>query len=151
MKRIERTGVAWAVVTLVALVPGSVLAQGSSPAGPAALSGGSGEATPLVTEEATGEEALRDGEVPWRGSQVILGQAVSALSLDRSAELTYNPYYAMSLVFAPMWWATDWLALRGQFALAWEVTNSDITTREDEIWASDLTLGASVPEVWTVP
>jgi hypothetical protein len=88
---------------------------------------------------------------PWRGSYLGYRNAVSAITFDRGAELTYNPYYAMGLVIAPRWWLADVLVLSADLALMREITDADDTTERGETLVGDLTVGIAAPDFYTVP
>jgi hypothetical protein len=90
-------------------------------------------------------------KVPWRGSQLVLRNALSAVSLDRSAEQTYNPYYAMTWSFRPWWWFGDRLFVRAQLDVIHELTEPDETTFEREALLDDLRLVAGGSGLWTIP
>ena len=90
-------------------------------------------------------------KAPWRYSQLIYRNAVNLPSFDRGAELTYNPYYAMTLGFRGQWWFNQRLYLRVSFALTRELTESDLTTDSGEIWPSDTTLRAGAYRLYTIP
>jgi hypothetical protein len=89
--------------------------------------------------------------VPWRGSQVVLRNAVTAISLDPSAEQTYNPYYAMVWSFRPWWWFGDRLYVRAQLDVIHELTEPDETTYRNEALLDDLHLVLGGAELWRVP
>jgi hypothetical protein len=82
---------------------------------------------------------------PWRGSEVAYRNTVTATSLDRSAELTYNPYWAMSLELAPRYAFGSIWNLSASLEVSHELTEADDTTLDNETLLSDLglRLGAS--------
>jgi hypothetical protein len=90
-------------------------------------------------------------KVSWRGSQLVLRNALSAISLDRSAEQTYNPYYAMTWSFRPWWWFGDKFFVRAQLDVIHELTEPDETTFEREALLDDLRLVAGGSGLWTIP
>jgi hypothetical protein len=90
-------------------------------------------------------------KVPWRGSQVVLRNALSAISLSRSAEQTYNPYYAMTWGFRPWWWFVDWLYVRADLEVVHELTEADETTYANEALLEDLHLAVGGSGLWTIP
>jgi len=95
--------------------------------------------------------AVSSQKVPWRGSQLVLRNALSAISLDRSAEQTYNPYFSMTWSFRPWWWFTDQLYVRAQLDVVHELTEADETTYEGEALLDDLYLVVGGAGLWTVP
>lgn len=89
--------------------------------------------------------------VPWRGSQLVLRNALSAISLDRSAEQTHNPYFAMTWSLRPWWWFTDVIYARAQLDIIDELTDADETTYEGETLVDDLYLVVGGSGIWTIP
>ena len=86
--------------------------------------------------------ALRAEEpAPWRGSNMLYRNAASAISLDEGADLTYNPYYAMTLQFSPRWWFGKYVGLSADADITREITESDDTTRAGEWWLGDVQAG----------
>ncbi len=73
----------------------------------------------------------------WSGSSISVGQAVSTLSFDPSAELDYNPYYAVTLGIAPNWAWNQWVYTSARLSLSREITQANARNRGDEIWLSD--------------
>ena len=69
----------------------------SAPARAAPGDGGDGQdpqaAGQLRQASLFADQASRD---PWRGSQAVLRNALSAITLDPGAEQTYNEYFAMT-------------------------------------------------------
>lgn len=95
--------------------------------------------------------ATGSSRVPWRGSQLVLRNAVSAISLDPSAEQTYNPYYAMTWSLRPWWWFTDQYYIRANLDLVHELTEADDTTYQGELLLGDLGLTLGGSDLWTIP
>ncbi|MBI3183256.1 MAG: hypothetical protein HYZ28_14050 [Myxococcales bacterium] len=75
---------------------------------------------------------------PWRGSVATYGHAATALSLSKSAEPFYNPFYGHRLELQPEWHFGQQLFLRGKLELSQELTLSDETTYRHEVVWSDL-------------
>lgn len=88
---------------------------------------------------------------PWDGSSLSLRNSTSAISLDRGAQLTYDPLYSMTLGFDPRWQFTERLYARGHFDLSRELTRSNWTTDARQYIASDVTFGAGMSNIVTVP
>lgn len=112
-------------------------AEGSSSAEAGAEVG----ASPDIALEAAAPAAK---PAVWRNSLFVYENAMSAYSFDKSAELTYNPYYVMSYRFAPRFYLYKGLSMRLDWTLEQELTNSDSTTKKHELFWSDL----SVDFVW---
>jgi hypothetical protein len=100
-----------------------------------------GQARAAEVEPAKAAEAKN----PWRGSAITYEHSFSALSLDKSAEPDYNPYYAQSLMLRPEWHFGDNLYLRGGLSFEQELTDSDETNVKREVVVSDLTIDAGGP------
>jgi hypothetical protein len=92
-----------------------------------------------------------DLSAPWRGSQVVFRNSFSINSLDRSAELTYNPYYAMSWSFRPRWWFDDHVFVRAGIDITRELTEADETTYSGEAVIGDLALVGGISKFLSVP
>ncbi len=90
-------------------------------------------------------------KAPYRDSEVIYRNVVSARSFDRDADLTYNPYYAMELELAPVFWLHEKLYAALDVALTRELTDSDKTTKRGETVLEDVFLAFGAPRVWTAP
>ena len=88
---------------------------------------------------------------PWRGSQVVLRNSLSALTLDPGAEQTYNETFAMTWSFRPWWWVSDKVFLRAQLDVTHELTESDVTTNSGEAWMGDLALVVGGSGLYTIP
>lgn len=104
------------------------------------------EPTPGAAIEEDDEEPA-----PWRGSEVEFRNQVGVMSFDRSAELTYNPQYAIAFSFRPRWWFGDKLNLRARFDLSTELTDADDTTYRNEAQPSDLWLSVGASPLYTIP
>ena len=79
----------------------------------------------------------------YRGSQITYSNTVTALSLDRSADPTYNPAYTMSALFRPRLWIRDLFYVQAKLEVARELTQADDTTFADETVVSDLHLATA--------
>jgi hypothetical protein len=107
--------------------------------------------SPAPGEEFLDQVEAQSSRAPWRGSEFVYRNVFSALSLDPSAELTYNPRFAMSFSFRPSWWFSDRLYVRANLALVREITEADDTTYADETLLGDLVLTAGYAPVVTIP
>lgn len=88
---------------------------------------------------------------PFRGSLVSYQNTVSALTFDEGADLTYNPYHAMSLTLRPQWFFFEPLYVNAGLSLSRETTHSDETTFADETVLGDVTLGLGASNFVTIP
>ncbi len=119
------------------------------------------DANDLGSEGATAAVQADDGgtawwsffgdKAPWRGSSLTYRNEVSALTFDKGAELTYNPYHAMSLMFGGRWWFGDTFFASLGMSLAQELTNADSTTKRGEVWFGDLSIGGGASRFYTIP
>lgn len=92
----------------------------------------SGASSALAKEELKSQN-------PWRDTSIDYGHVFSATSLSKSAEPTYNPYYAQQLVITPVWhlW-DDYLVAKVRLAMEQEFTDSDDTTYKNQVMFSDM-------------
>ncbi len=97
------------------------------------------------TAEAT---VKKEKKVPYRGSSFTWGHSISALTLDKSAESTYNPYYAQGFDFKPRWYLRDDLSLRARFVFEIEMTDSDSLDSAHGVYTTDLSLEANYAPKW---
>ena len=88
---------------------------------------------------------------PWRMSSVTFRNEFSALSLDRSHDLTYNPFYEMSLWADLRWWFGKTLYVRGATSVSHELTNSDTSTKRGETLMGDTRLIFGASKYYTIP
>jgi hypothetical protein len=88
---------------------------------------------------------------PYRGSQIVYRNTLSAVSLDRSTDLTYNPYYAMSWDFRFWWWFSKKFYVRARIGVEHELTESDVTSRANEPLLGDLVLASGFSNAVTIP
>jgi len=77
----------------------------------------------------------------FRGSSLSYSNTVSLLSLDQSAEPTYNPYYGMLLTLAPRYWFAPRAFVSARVSLDRELTQADDTTEKGQTLLSDSNLG----------
>lgn len=122
------------------------------------------EATREATSEATGEATNEAGgllrqaslfspgsNVPWRGSQFVLRNALAPISLDAGVDQTHNPYYAMTWSFQPWWWFTEQIFVRARLDVVHELTEADDTTYDGEALVEDLRLVVGGSGLYTIP
>ena len=107
--------------------------------------------SPAPADEFLNQVKSESSKVPYRGSEFVYRNVFSAISLDPSAELSYNPSYAMSFSFRPSWWFTDQLYVRANLEVVRELTEADATTYADEALLGDLVLTAGYTPVVTIP
>jgi hypothetical protein len=72
---------------------------------------------------------------------------VTTRTFDRSYENTWNPYYAQTLLLAPVWWLSEGFHLSGSALLTREFTEADSTTEAGETLLGDTTIRAVAPKV----
>jgi hypothetical protein len=98
-----------------------------------------------------GEPTDEAAQAPWRGSEFIYRNTFTAYSLDPSADLTWNPYYAMWWTFKPRWWFDDHWYVGARLDVTRELTQADDTTFGGEAWLGDLLLTAGASKFYTIP
>jgi len=103
---------------------------------------------PALVNEAGAEE--KEGK-PWRGTLLTYRNVASAISLEKDAELTYNPYYAMYLGFGPRWWFSKVFYVAGDVGVTRELTEADDTTYSGEFLLDDVFLKAGAANFLTIP
>jgi len=104
-----------------------------------------------VSAEASLETEAAPKKSVWRNTLFVYENAVSAYSFSKEAELTYNPYYAMSYRFAPRFYLYEGLSLRLDWSLEQELTNSDTTTKKHEPYWSDVLVDLVWGGLATIP
>ncbi len=87
----------------------------------------------------------------FRNSRVVYENSLSPLRLAPGSELTFNPYYAMSLSLRPRWYFTDQFSVRARMDIEHELTESDVTTQSHETRISDVFLDLVYTSIFTVP
>lgn len=142
------------LILLAAAASAPVLAKGdAAPRGATGDKGGKAAAEDSDEGAALRQTSVFGGasKAPWRGSQIVMRNELSAVSLDPSADLTYNPYFAMSWSFRPWWWFTDKLYVRAQLDVTRELTQADDTTYADEALLQDIRLIGGGSGLYTIP
>jgi hypothetical protein len=145
------------IVILLALSPAApARAERVVPDQPEPTNEPTREATSEATNEAGG--LLRQASlfspgsnVPWRGSQFVLRNALAPISLDPGADQTHNPYYAMTWSFQPWWWFTERIFVRARLDVVHELTEADNTTYDGEALVEDLRLVVGGSGLYTIP
>ncbi len=97
------------------------------------------------------EGSAADDKVPWRGSQISYGVAMSALAVTPyykepdapNGGYMYNAYVGHRLGIMPEWHFNDHFYLGARFFLSQEFTDSDSTTYKHEFEPSDTWLDAA--------
>ncbi len=84
------------------------------------------------------------GSSRFAGSMVSLRPTASALSLDKAAEPTWNPYVATQVMLAPRMRLTKRISLSAMLIAAHEHTANDWTTEAGETTLSDTFLTTNV-------
>jgi hypothetical protein len=87
----------------------------------------------------------------FKGSSVSVNNVVSSLSLQKDGQLTYNPYYAVSVQAAPRYWFSELFYTSLTLGAAREITNSDITTQKGETNLNDITLRLGLSKIASIP
>jgi hypothetical protein len=89
---------------------------------------------------------------PWRNTRIVYENIFSAISLNKSHDQTWNPYYAQSLSLQPRYYIRDDLNLRLRLDVEVELTQADGTDLNHEPLLSDLMLDANYAPKWlTIP
>ncbi len=88
---------------------------------------------------------------PFRGTLISYSNDMSMRTLQPDAELTYNPYYAMTLSLRPQYWFTDSLYIHARLAITRELTDADTTSQAKETRVSDLALRIGASSFYTIP
>lgn len=96
----------------------------------------------LASAGAVAKEELPTSN-PWRDSEIDYEHGFSAISLNKGAEPTYNPYYAHRLTIWPHWHFGDYALVRARLIIEQQITNADDTTYKNEVVLSDLLLDAN--------
>ena len=149
-KRCNRVLAPVFVAAVVAVLTGPTLRPALS-----AENSPSADGVDAAAEEVDQASSLETGArprkpAPWRGSRFSWRHEVGQTTLDRDY-LTYDPYYAMVFTFAPRWWFTDSLYLNARLDVTQELTQSNVTTYDDEAWVSDLTVSLGLARFYRVP
>lgn len=135
---------------LALLVPPAALAQESPASEEGASSAEVGvDAQAAVTAEKKVEPEAK--KVPYRGTNIGYRNMMSALTLNKNAEPTYNPYYVMALDLAPRWWFGDIFNMGLALNISRELTQADDTTYANETLVDDLKLKLGASKFYTVP
>lgn len=97
------------------------------------------------------DEAKPAKPSPFRNSYFIYDNSFSAYSLNKDAQLTYNPYYSMSYSFRPRYyiWKDIYVGLR--WDLEQELTNADDTTKKRQVIWSDVLIDMAWTTAYTIP
>jgi len=88
---------------------------------------------------------------PWRGSKMVYRNVATVLSFDKSADLTYNPYYAMTFQVSPRWWFNRIFWVGADAGLSREITASDTTTQKGEVLWDDTLVRAGASRFYKIP
>lgn len=116
-----------------------VLGHGHSARGEAPTPAAEASATPKPAKSA------------WRGSEVAFRNSVTALTLDQSADLTYNPFWGMALEISPRYSFDDVWSVSASLELQREITEADDTTRANETQLGDLALRFAASRFAKIP
>lgn len=110
-----------------------------------------GIAVALLLLTGTGASAAEEAAKanPWAGSSIYYEHVFSAISLDKGAEQSWNPYYAHSLSLQPKWRFHDYFGVGLRLDVEQELTNSDDTVRRYEWMWSDLNVDLNAGKGYT--
>jgi hypothetical protein len=133
-----------------ASVPASTPAEGASaaiqPAAPAAVVPAAHRPSEVAgmaaTEGAAADDdpnTMRVKKYPFRGSTFLFGQNLGTMGMVQSSELTWNPVYYWQFRLAPRYY----------FELAWELTDSDETTKYHQVMWQDVWLDTVYANAYT--
>lgn len=92
-----------------------------------------GEGTDVLDED-------EGSKLPWRNTLFLFDQNLNAYALSQSAQLTYNPTYSWSFSLRPRYYLSDDIFVRLRQDMEVELTESDSTATEREIWLADTVL-----------
>jgi hypothetical protein len=90
-------------------------------------------------------QATVEAKRPYRGTSLTYRHTVTTRTFDKSLENTWNPYYAQTVVIAPMWWFGEGFHVSANTLFTREFTQSDSTTDADETLMGDVSMRASAP------
>ncbi|MCK6548943.1 hypothetical protein L6R52_24070 [Myxococcota bacterium] len=79
----------------------------------------------------------------FAGSVLVAQLSANLNVFDAALQLTQNPTVDSLLLFAPRYHVADWLFVRARLSLAYELTDSDVTTKRHELELGDGVLGAT--------
>jgi hypothetical protein len=105
----------------------------------------------LASNGVAAEEQPAEKKNPWAGSVVAYEHTFSAISLDKGAEQSWNPYYAHSLSLQPTWRFHDYFALKARLDVEQELTDADETAKAFQWMWTDLQLDANAGKGYTEP
>ncbi len=105
----------------------------------------------VTTTETAVQPSMKKEKSPWRGSEIAYRNSVTTLSLDRSADLTYNPFWGMALELSPRFWFDDMWSISASMEFQREITEADDTTRQDETLLGDLGLSVGASNFAKIP
>ena len=95
--------------------------------------------------------AASEDPAPWRGTSLVYRNVATAISFDRGADLTYNPYYAMTFQVSPRWWFGRIFWVGADAGLSSEITNSDTDTKRSEILWNDTLVRGGASRFYRIP
>ena len=78
--------------------------------------------------------------LPWRNTFLSTSHSVSAYTLLKGAQLSYNPTYWQSYALFPRWNFTDTLSVRLNQGMALELTPSEAATKKRQLLLGDTTI-----------
>lgn len=124
---------------------GSALLLGSP-----ALSEAPAKPLPGAKLEAQAQRVTPPKDPPfYRGSSISYRNVGSAIGINRAAEPTHNPFYAMQLALLPRVWFNPQIYARGSFDVTTELTRPDAIN--DRFVISDVGLAMGADSFYKVP
>lgn len=136
---------AGSVATVLLLAAAAGLAAPAQAAGAVAEGEDEGEINLVAPAEPQEEPA------PWRGSEFSYRNVATVSGMDRSSELTWNPYWAMEFGFKLRWYFDEHWFAGARLDVTREVTEADDTTYAGEAWVQDLLLSGGGTRFVTIP
>lgn len=113
----------------------------AAPESPAATaSEAAGERTDTGAEGESDEDEAEEEKLAWRGTSLAWDHTITKDTLDKGAELYYNPTYVQSLGVRLRWYFSDTLSLRLGQNMAVELTDSDSDTEKQQLLFDDTRL-----------
>lgn len=102
-----------------------------------------------VAADASANADLGSPKNPWRGSSVGYEHSFAAIGLDKGHDLSWNPAYVHTLTLMPQWHFEDLLVATAMLSIEQELTRSDWTKYDHQVYLSDLSLLLAPEKGWT--
>jgi len=95
--------------------------------------------------------AKADIATSFKGSSVGIKNVMSTLTLNKDGQLTYNPYYAVSIQASPRFAFTKRFYASVSVGAVREMTNADNTTMRGETLLDDVSLRLGLSQIAKIP